>query len=219
MKATDQSGYVVFSNGDIGQAHVMAHRLLDSGQIESGRKRLSAWLDGQTGSGSDWAHIQFHMAVFELETGDWNSAYVRFINEVLPIAATSDDALTDAPALAWRLGLRSNHEPALGWDALRQTAIKSLDKENDAFVELHNLLALAGAGDRESIDNWLRRRGKSASSGLIVRFGEALRDYTQASYQRAAAILKEIVPEVPAIGGSRAQNQLFSEMQSRMAVA
>ena len=40
MEIKDRSGYVVFSEGDVGAAHVRAHELLDSGQIELGRQQL-----------------------------------------------------------------------------------------------------------------------------------------------------------------------------------
>jgi hypothetical protein len=220
MSAKDQSGYVVFSHGDIGVAHVIAHRLLDTGAVALGRETLGQWLAGRRGSGSDWAHIQFHMAVFELEDGDWNAAHARFIDELLPVAVTSDDALTDAPALAWRLALRAGvgKRRRLPWAALRRTALGALERESDPFVELHNLLALAGAGDTPSLDRWLRRRhGAGASFSPLVQTGEALRDVTLGRYRRAADRLGETVPEIADIGGSRAQNALFAELRCRLA--
>ena len=220
MNIQDESGYVVFSDGDIGSAHVMAHRLLDAGDIALGRDRLGQWLAGREGSGSDWAHIQFHMAVFELEAGDWNAAHARFLEEVLPIAAATDDALTDAPALAWRLALRAGAGRGrdLPWAPLRRTALRALEREAEPFVELHNLLALAGAGDTGSLDHWLRRRrGASASFSPVVQMGEMLRDITLRRRRQAADRLREVVPEIPAIGGSGAQNALFAELGRRMA--
>jgi hypothetical protein len=220
MNVKDGSGYVVFSDGDIGSAHVMAHRLLDTGDIALGRDRLGQWLDGREGSGSDWAHIQFHMAVFELEAGDWNAAHARFLEEVLPIAAATNDALTDAPALAWRLALRARTGQGrdLPWAPLHRTALGTLERESDPFVELHNLLALAGAGDTLSLDRWLRRRrGKTASFNPVVQMGKALRDVTLRRSRRAADRLRDVVPEIPTIGGSGAQNALFVELGHRMA--
>jgi hypothetical protein len=220
MNVTDESGYTVFSDGDIGSAHVMAHRLLDAGDIALGRKRLGQWLAGREGSGSDWSHIHFHMAVFELEAGDWNSAHARFLTEVLPIAVATEDALTDAPALAWRLALRAGARRGrdLPWAPLRRTALRALEQESEPFVELHNLLALAGAGDTDSLDHWLRRRrGRSASFNTVVQMGETLRDVTLKRCRRAADRLREIVPEIQAIGGSLAQNALFTELDHRMA--
>jgi hypothetical protein len=220
MNIKDESGYVVFSDGDIGSAHVMAHRLLDAGDMVLGRDRLGQWLAGREGSGSDWVHIQFHMAVFELEAGDWNAAYARFLEEVLPIAAATDNALTDAPALAWRLALRADADRrrALPWAPLRRTALRALKREAEPFVELHNLLALAGAGDTGGLDHWLkRRRGTGASFSPVVQMGEALRDITLRRCRQAAARLREVVPEIPAVGGSGAQNALFAELGHRMA--
>lgn len=220
MKATDRSGYVVFSEGDVGAAHVMAHELFDSGQIELGRHRLGRWLCGRSGSGSDWAHIQFHMAVFELSSGDWRAAYDRFVEELLPIATTSKDALTDAPALAWRLALNGAGNERLPWEALRETALSSIERPVDPFVELHNLLALAGVRDADGIDAWLdahRSEGRPESSGILVRMANALGAYTHKHYRRAARLLSEVVPEVGRIGGSRAQNELFTELAARMA--
>jgi hypothetical protein len=230
MSIRDRSGYVVFSEGDVGAAHVLAHELLDSGQIELGRQRLGRWLSGRSGAGSDWAHIQFHMAVFELGAGDWRAAYDRFVDELLPIATTSQDALTDAPALAWRLALSGAGRERLPWEALRENALSSLAQPTDPYVELHNLLALAGARDADGIDAWLDAhraeesdshptKAASASGGVLVRMADALGAYTHKHYRRAASLLREVVPEVQLIGGSRAQNELFMELAARTAAA
>jgi len=218
MNITDRSGYVVFSGGDLGAAHVMAHRLLDAGRVERGREWLGQWLAGRTGDGSDWAHIQFHMAVFEIESGDLHAARRRYLAELLPIAAATDAALTDGPALAWRLGLRAGRGPVPGWQQLRQTALRVLDRADEPFVELHKLLALAGARDTATIDRWLRHR-RGATPDVVVGFGTALRDYTLRTYRRAADRLRELVPEIPSIGGSGAQNSLFGEIRDRLALA
>jgi hypothetical protein len=222
MKVKDRSGYVVFSEGEFGAAHVMAHELCDAGQVELGHARLGRWLTGRTGSGSDWAHIQFHMAVFELAVGDWKAAYDRFLEELLPIAATSHDALTDAPALAWRLQLRGGNRAVLPWETLRQSALPSLDSSADPFVELHDLLALAGARDLDGIAAWREARldgPRSTSSGILVRMADALGAYAQKHYRRAADLLGGVLAALPSIGGSGAQNELFREMQARFAAA
>jgi hypothetical protein len=222
MKVKDRSGYAVFSEGEFGAAHVLAHELLDSGQVERGHARLGRWLSGRTGSGSDWAHIQFHMAVFELAVGNWEAAYDRFLEELLPIAATSEDALTDAPALAWRLALHGGKDAVLPWETLRQSALSNLESSADPFVELHDLLALGGARDVAGITAWREARldgPRSTSSGILVRMADALSAYAQRHYRRAAHVLGGVVPALPSIGGSGAQNELFREMQVRFATA
>ena len=76
-RSHDVSGFGVFSQGDAGQAHVAAHRMLDEGRHELGHRLLGAWLEGRSGSGSDWTHLQWHMAVFELAVGQWDAAFAR----------------------------------------------------------------------------------------------------------------------------------------------
>ena len=161
---SDVSGYIVFSQGDEGAAHVSAHRMLDNGQLEAGYLPLGTWLDGRTGAGSDWTHLQFHMAIFELGIGDWNAAYERFLTEILPVAATSENALTDAPGLLWRLAIAAPQTVELPWQPLRRTALNGMRQLHEPFVELHKLLAFAGAGDHDSIKAWLRIHARQIRS-------------------------------------------------------
>jgi signal transduction histidine kinase len=216
--ARDSSGYVVFSHGDIGAAHVMAHRMLDSGRIEEGCQQLGGWLAGRTGSGSDWVHLQFHMGVFELGVGDWSAAYTRFVDEILPSAAETEDALTDAPALLWRLALSAPEPVTLPWSPLRRTALIRMRRHSNPFVELHNLLALAGAGDATGIARWLQANPGTFASRplrLLRSMAVALQAYASGAYRQAALRLHDLVPQLPLIGGSRAQNELFAQIEER----
>ena len=95
----DSSGFQIFSDSDIGSANVTAHRMLDLGRLDRGHQLLGKWLDGRTGRGSEWVHIQWHMLVFELAVGEWKSARARFETHVLPAARESDQAVTDAQIL------------------------------------------------------------------------------------------------------------------------
>jgi len=212
----DVSGYTVFSAGDAGAAHVMAHQMLDENQIETGHQLLEEWLQSHTGSGSDWLHLQFHMAVFELALNDWDAAYTRFMNEILPAATTTELALTDAPALLWRLALTASETVVLPWEALRSTALFRMQRPSEPFVELHNLLALAGASDLASIDQWLETRPAgllSRRERLVEKMAVALRAYAAGSYKHAAIVLQQVVPQLPKVGGSRAQNLLFRQLE------
>ncbi len=212
----DVSGYTIFSSGDAGDAHVMAHRMLDENRIELGHQLLSEWLKKHSGSGSDWIHLHFHMAIFELEMGDWHGAYTRFMNEILPAATATEEALTDAPALLWRLALTSPGDIELPWEALRNTALSRMQRPSDPFVELHNLLAVAGARDVASIDEWLKSqptRWLSRKERLVKQMALSLRAYAAGSYRRAAILMHRAVPKLSQVGGSRAQNLLFQQLE------
>lgn len=212
----DSSGYTVFSAGDAGAAHVMAHRMFDDDQIELGHQLLGEFLRTHSGSGSDWVHLHFHMAVFELAMNDWDAAYARFMKEILPVAADTEEALTDAPALLWRLAMTARGPAELPWQDLRNTALRRMQRPSEPFVELHNLLALAGAGDRASIDRWLESRTgvqPSRRQQLVRQMAVALRACVSGAYEYAAAVLRRVVPQLSEVGGSRAQNELFRQIE------
>jgi hypothetical protein len=208
----DATGFRVFSGGSIGAAHVMAHRLLDDNQPALGRKLLGQWLEDRSGSGSDWVHIQFHMAVFELATGEWDAAYARYLDYVLPVAAIGEDALTDAPALLWRLVLTAPAGTELDWEPLRCTALARMQRPSEPFTELHNLMAIAGAGDVQNMDHWMRsRRSKAPAMHLVRGMAVGLRAFVTRQYRHATEQFTKLAPQFADLGGSGAQNQLFEQ--------
>jgi hypothetical protein len=211
----DLSGFGVFSHGDAGEAHVMAHRMLDDERHELGHRLLGAWLEQHEGTGSDWTHLQWHMAVFEVAVGRWEAALDRFEQEIMPVAIASDDALTDAPAMAWRLWLAAPREVELPWEGVRSMALRNLGKHACLYVELHCLLALAGARDIEALDQWLRikRHRKDPETMLLSGLARGLRAFAAADYELAASALQAVVPRVSELGGSHAQNLLFKEIE------
>ena len=212
----DASGHAIFSASDLGAAHVRAHAAADSGQFEAGRRELGAFLASHCGIGSEWTHLQFHMALFELECGDWESAYARFRREILPVAAETSDALTDAPGLLWRLALAAPRAVVLPWMPLRNTALKSLG-HRASFIEISNLLALAGARDAASIESWIQRDSALAPrvEHLVRRFAAGLVRYLHGELESCADTIDQLIPYLREIGGSQSQNQLFYLMRDR----
>ena len=212
QQARDTSGYEIYSEGDLGEAHIMAHQMLDQGRLEEGHQWLGEWLKGRTGTGSKWVHLQFHVAVFELGVGDWQAAFNRFREHILPAAANGTEALTDAPQLLWRLALSAPEGVELPWEAVHRTALEQLDSEADIYVEMHNMLALAGSGDYDSLFNWAwAQRGTEVTRRklFVHRFVIALIAYVEGRHQQALKIFSGLVPRIADVGGSKAQNELF----------
>ena len=84
--------------------------------------------------------------------------------------------------------------------------------QSSPYVELHHLLALAGAGDGSSITRWRGTRARDASSlsdHVLSRMAEGLGAFAAQDYSRAAVTLTATAPQVSRLGGSRAQNELF----------
>ena len=207
----DVSGAPLFCDGALGLAHVVAHRLLDAGRPQEGRRVIGSWLVGREGAGSDWAHVQWHMAVFEIATGRWASALQRFSTHIEP-AVRAGDAHTDGPSLLWRLSLTSPRQVELPWELVREAAIDGLRRPSGSHVELHHLLALAGAQDVGAMRSWLDGRAGDVSSlcdHVLTRMAQGLTAFAAQDYARAAVTLAAAAPQVSRLGGSRAQNELF----------
>jgi hypothetical protein len=85
-------------------------------------------------------------------------------------------------------------------------------------VELHCLLALAGAGDLDGLDRWLRRHRPRNNVGQVLgELGRALRAFAAGDWANAAISFSVALPALSLVGGSRAQNQLFEELHRQAA--
>jgi hypothetical protein len=212
QQGVDISGYEFFSHGETGEAHAIAHRMFDCGNLETGRRLLGEWLVAHNGEGSDWVHLQFHMALFELELGNWQGAYKRFWQEILPIAATTQDALTDAPGLLWRLQITASYGIVLPWQPLRKTALNAMQHCTSGFVQIHNLLALAGAGDSRSIKYSKYVQQGTEHYPVIRKFSQVCVEIANGRFKPANAQLRSLKPELAQLDGSHAQMQLFDQL-------
>lgn len=216
-RATDESGYPIFAAGGLGAAHVRAHRALDRGERARGYAELGGWLaqnpfEPALHDVSDWAHLEWHMLVFELSVGRWHDAHHRFQRALLPVAASTSLALTDAPAALWRLRLAADREVALPWTPIAETARRNLGASD--YVELHNLLALAGARDAAGLDAWIARSRGAPS--LLTRWARGLCAFACGDYAVAAHELEGAAEGTHRLGGSRAQNELFAAIQGHV---
>ncbi len=212
----DRSGFAVFSQGDLGTMHVFAHEMSDAGDIETGHRVLGRWLATHSGSGSDWVHLQFHMAVFELARGEWHAAFERFVNQILPIAECTRLALTDAPSLLWRLRIAAPDDRNLPWQTLLPVAQRSVDAVADPFTVLHQIMVFAGAGDAAAITSWQTRRRQCFAPGcdaLLLAASSAFASIARGEYGNAARKLHRLQPRLKRLGGSYAQNDLFSQLE------
>ncbi|MEM1245712.1 MAG: hypothetical protein AAGK22_05045 [Acidobacteriota bacterium] len=223
--ATDKSGFEFFQQGLLGEAHELAHELLDAGLFAVGAEALGAFLDEQRRSferghfdelRSDWVHLQWHMAVFEIGVGTLRAAHERFRRYILP-AVEEGIALTDGPSLLWRLSLAGYEHDRLEWTAVRRAALRSATGgEAKRYTQLHNVLAFAGARDVASLDRWLDRTVSGSlcpQQKLLLQVAWALRLYANADFDHSARLLEPVLNQVPTLGGSYGQNRLFGEVQ------
>lgn len=209
-RAVDTIGASLFHHGTLGAAHVRAHRALDEGRIREGRASLGAFLAHRSGHGSEWAHVQWHQLVFELELGAIDHALQRFRDHVAP-AVRAGVAETDGPSALWRIALRA---PAvrLDWRDVHAVALRGLSRGSDRpFVVLHHLLAAAGAEDLGAL-----RRVAAGPDQALACCARALAAWVHHDMDRVVYELDALSPADRAhIGGSHAQNGLLMAIRDR----
>ena len=123
--------------------------------------------------------------------------------------------------MLWRLRLDSPRPAPLPWDVVRRYALESLEAEADDFVVLHDLLALAGAGDVPNLDRWLGAHSPKATerTKVLPQLGAGLRAFANEEYGLAAEAFRASMPHLSAVGGSDAQRQLFQQITDFAAAA
>ena len=210
------SEFQVFSNGEVGRMHVLAHRLVDEQRYALGHRFLGEWLDGRKEVSSDDVHLQWHMGVFELAVGEWDAAYARFNESILP-AVERGNAKTDAPAMLWRLQLDAPSRAILPWEVVRKYTVENLPHEADDFIVLHHLLALSGSGDVSALDRWIDAQAEQqpGEPRAVTQLGEGLRAFVNEDYSTAAEALRNNLTHLAQIGGSDAQRLLFRRIAER----
>ena len=57
------------------------------------------------------------------------------------------------------------------------------------------------------------RAGLLDLARLVEQMAVALKAYAARAYQHAATVLQAVVPQLPQVGGSRAQIQLFQQLE------
>jgi hypothetical protein len=213
------NGFRPFGDGDRGRVHDRVHQLIDDARYDEARTLLEDWLDHHDGGGGEWVHLQWHLAVLELGSGTPTEALDRFRIHIRP-AIEAGEALTDAPSLLWRLCLAGQRGLKDDWERVRAAADRPQDHRHDPYVELHDALALAGAGDLGSLDRWLDTHLDHAGSEedrILLKTAWGLRSVASRDYGVAAVLLADAEVEASQLGGSRAQNALFEQIRDAAA--
>jgi tetratricopeptide (TPR) repeat protein len=241
---TVQSGYVMGcyafaleENGEFAQAgqvgrravqlsprdawgrHAVAHVFEMTGDVSGGL----AWLrDSATWEHCNnfGFHMWWHLALFELERGHVGEV-LRLYDERIR-AEHSDDFrdVSNAASLLARLEFEGIDVGAR-WQELAVIASGRVDDHCTIFADLHYLLALAGAGDRNGaaalVSSLMMHADEVSETGHIAReIGVALCDAVMAFHdQRYGAVVDRLMPlraRIQRIGGSDAQRDVFEQM-------
>ena len=200
-----------------GAIHVIAHVMEMQGRTCEGLAFLSAtesaWAKG-TGLS---VHLAWHRALFQLESGDAQSALETYDRQIASAPASDFSALADASALLWRLELQSTTLRER-WQLLADRWEAQMLVGARVFYVVHAVMAFAVArrtAEATRLLELLKRNDPNLEStehsetGLAKAFCEALLAFTRRDYVACVEWLKRVRHIGDQCGGSLAQCDLI----------
>jgi tetratricopeptide (TPR) repeat protein len=198
-------------------AHGVAHVCYESGDRDAGRDFLSSWLATYPRDGAFHGHLSWHLALFELDAGNWSQA-LRLYRDAIALDRHSggpQQKMTDGAAFLWRSELAGYPRAAAAWRTLYDYGMSALPRPAAGLADLHVILTQAVVGDDAALDARARqmedlaREGRYPSGSYLPALSRGFVAFERGDFSAAIAALAPLAGEDERIGGSRAQHDLI----------
>jgi hypothetical protein len=193
--------------------HALAHALAIQDRAAEGAKTLRELAPQWRVGGRMDGHIGWHLALFDLQTGDGDAALAAFDREQLPAAALDAGGCADATDLLWRLEL-AGVDLGQRWQALAAAWKRHLKPGFWSFLDLLAGLALQRAGRRDEACALARELVLAPETNGVVSpvlatvpALAALDAFGRGAYADASRGLAKALPR---LGGSLPQRELLA---------
>ena len=198
-------------------AHGVAHVCYESGDPDAGRDFLSSWLVTYPCDGSFHGHLSWHLALFELEAGNWPEALLLYRDAIAldRHSGGPQQKMTDGAAFLWRSELAGHPRDAAAWRTMYDYGNSALPRPGAGLADLHIILTQAVMGDNAALDARARqmedlaREGRYPSGSYLPVLSRGFVAFERGDFSAAIAALAPLAGENERIGGSRAQHDLI----------
>ena len=198
-------------------AHTRGHVSYEAGEPLAAIAYLAAWLDDYPHDGLLYSHLNWHLALAQLEAGAADDAFARYQTAFsLPVHSGAARAkITDGVSFLWRWELAGQTCPAQAWATLADFARDAVPKPAIAFSDLHVTIAQAAMGDDAGRDRWTRevdalaRDGRYPAGAFVTQLANGFSAFARGDFPAAIAALAPTIGELERVGGSRAQLDLI----------
>lgn len=201
--------------------HAVAHCLEMTGRAEEGAAWLSATTDTWRHCTSFAFHISWHLALFLLDQGRTGEVLDLYDTEIRATRADDYRDLANGASMLARLEFEGV-DVGDRWEELAELSARRVSDRRLVFADLHYATALLGAGataDAEALAGHMladASRGTTHDGRVAAAAGvaamEGLFAFHAGRYAEAARHLLRARPDLPRIGGSIAQRDLFEQM-------
>ncbi|MSP03464.1 MAG: tetratricopeptide repeat protein [Acetobacteraceae bacterium] len=197
-------------------AHAFAHHCYETGERDAAIAFMREWLPNYDRGGGLFGHLNWHLALFELQTGDAEPGF-RLYTDVF----SSDDyggaahtRLADSVSFLWRSELAGHPRDHARWRKIQDFAREKFPRPGMSLADWHVALAYAAAGDDAALETWvqamedLARAGRYPSGPTVPAVARAFAAFQREDYATVIDTIAPMLAERERIGGSRAQVDL-----------
>jgi tetratricopeptide (TPR) repeat protein len=201
-------------------AHQRAHGFFESGDAAGGAEFIQAWLPDYERAGHLHCHLSWHLALFELARGNSERAREIYLDSIRPSVAQSAPmlSLADSASFLWRWWLYSVTPPLdKHWSEVVAHARRHFPRAGLAFADLHAGLTEAATLDSQGSNDRIVGLHRLAEDGRLppgkvapaLCMGAAA--LARGDDVQAARTLEAAIDDLPRIGGSHAQREVFED--------
>jgi tetratricopeptide (TPR) repeat protein len=198
-------------------AHGFAHVCYESGDRDTARAYLSAWLATYPRDGFFHGHLSWHLSLCEIEAGNWAEA-LSLYRDAIALDRHSggpQQRVSDGAAFLWRFELAGHPRDKVAWRAIHDYAKSALPAPGSGLADLHVILAQAVLGDAAEPDSRasqiadLARAGRYPSGSYLPALSGGFAAFERGDFFAGIEALAPLAGENECIGGSRAQHDLI----------
>jgi Flp pilus assembly protein TadD len=196
--------------------HILAHLYYEDGEQDAARTYLMDWLPAYPRDGLLQCHINWHLALCELEAGNAKDAFRICTESISPDAAWGPplNTVTDTISFLWRAELAGHPRDTRCWKVVHDFTRRMFPRAAIAFVDTHAALAAAVTGDGAALDTRLgemtelAKAGRLPSGPVVPALSRAFAAFLRQDFSAAIDAIEPVLAEHERIGGSRAQRDL-----------
>jgi hypothetical protein len=197
-------------------AHASAHVCYEEGEPNAARGFLASWLTTYPRNGLLYSHLNWHLALGDLEAGDAASAFRLFTEAFSPDVHSGPPRakVNDAVSFLWRWELAGHPRDTAAWRMMHDFANSALPRAGVAFSDMHIALAQAVVGNDAALETRARqidvlaREGRYPSGTCVPAVSHGFAAFERRDFSAAIDALEPIAGELERIGGSHAQLDL-----------
>ena len=203
-------------------AHSVAHVFYERADYSPGADFLGDWLTGYDRRVAYHVHLSWHQALFQLGMGRYQQVASLYENDIRPSVTSCDaNSLADSASLMWRWFIFTGSNSTFPWPfsqtELRDQADAAVQNPGLPFRDGHAAMAFAAAGDRDGlariVEGWriMANNGNALAAEAALPLMQGISAFGEGDYAQAASLIKGVQPQLPRIGGSHAQHEVFED--------